>query len=78
MKRKFERLEDGTIPELRFDITTVENSLSRLSNSSEDGLKKAKERIDEELRKLGTDIKCKSKPTHINPYYSQFRPDREQ
>ena len=54
-----DQLEDGTLAEMRFDIRTVESSLSRLSNNSEENFKKNRERLDEEIRKVTNDLKSK-------------------
>lgn len=59
MKKKMDQLEEGTLAEMRFDIRTVESSLSRLSNNSEENFKKARDRLEEEIRKVTNDIKSK-------------------
>jgi ElaB/YqjD/DUF883 family membrane-anchored ribosome-binding protein len=45
------------IAELRFDLSSVENSLSRLTNNSEDGFKKVRERFEEDFKRVAADMK---------------------
>lgn len=59
MKKKMDQLEESTLAEMRFDIRTVESSLFRVSNNSEENFKKTRERLDEEIRKVTNDIKSK-------------------